>query len=111
VQFVGQLSPVEFCNALNAARAFILPTAYETFSVVTAEALCCGCPVVANNVGAVAELVDASNGMMVRGDDWEQQLLSEFGGFDRQAISEAALEKYDSAVIGRHYFKLLQTLQ
>lgn len=57
VDFLGALSKSEIAAEMRGSSAFLHPSAYETFSVVCAEALCCGIPVIASNVGAVPEVV------------------------------------------------------
>jgi glycosyltransferase involved in cell wall biosynthesis len=44
----------------NAADLFIFPTKKETFGLVAIEALSCGTPVVASNVGGVPEIIEDS---------------------------------------------------
>src|SRR5205807_2149797 len=48
-----------------AADAFVLPSAYETFSLAALEAAATGLPVVATNVGIVGGLVAAGGGVFV----------------------------------------------
>lgn len=51
------------------ADAFVLPTAYETFSLVCMEALACGVPVIATRVGGIEDyLRDGENGFAVERD-------------------------------------------
>ena len=50
----------------SAADAFLLPSAYETFSLVCMEAMACGVPVFATLVGGIEDyLQDGVNGMAV----------------------------------------------
>jgi UDP-glucose:(heptosyl)LPS alpha-1,3-glucosyltransferase len=47
----------------QASDAFVLPTAYESFSLVCMEAMACGLPVFATRVGGIEDyLVDGVNG-------------------------------------------------
>lgn len=48
-----------------AADAFVLPSAYETFSLVAFEAAASGLPVVATDVGAIKEIVTAGGGICI----------------------------------------------
>jgi UDP-glucose:(heptosyl)LPS alpha-1,3-glucosyltransferase len=50
----------------SAADAFVLPTAYETFSLVCMEAMACSLPVFATPVGGIENyLVDGKNGYTI----------------------------------------------
>jgi glycosyltransferase involved in cell wall biosynthesis len=50
----------------QAADAFVFPSAYETFSLVSFEAAACGLPVVATRLNGVEELIGANGaGLMV----------------------------------------------
>ncbi|MDB5656730.1 MAG: glycosyl transferase, group 1 [Tardiphaga sp.] len=52
-----------------AADGFVLPTAYETFSLVCMEAMACSVPVFATPVGGIEDyLVDGVNGYQIRMD-------------------------------------------
>jgi glycosyltransferase involved in cell wall biosynthesis len=48
-----------------AADAFVLPSAYESFSLAAFEAAAAGVPVLATNVGAIAEIVGAGGGVFI----------------------------------------------
>ncbi len=64
VDFLGPLPKPEIAAEMRRSSALLHPSRYETFSVVCAEALCCGIPVIASNVGAVPEVV-GSDGILV----------------------------------------------
>ncbi|HXI54935.1 MAG TPA: glycosyltransferase [Polyangia bacterium] len=49
-------------GALAAADAVLVPGPFETFSLITAEAMACATPVIAANRGGARELVEASGG-------------------------------------------------
>ena len=48
-----------------AADAFVLPSAYESFSIAAFEAAASGLPVVATDVGAIGEIVNAGGGVFI----------------------------------------------
>ncbi len=56
VVFTGYLPDDDLVRLYNAARVFIYPSLYEGFGLPPLEAMACGAPVVASNVGAVAEV-------------------------------------------------------
>ena len=110
IQFIGKLMPVDLALELNRAKAFILPSEYETFSVIVAEALACGCPVIASRVGAIPDLINARNGVLVD-DDW-MEAFSKFEtmSYDYKAISDEAIEKFNAEVIGAKLLKAFSEL-
>lgn len=66
VQFFGpQMAPERF---FQAADLFVLPSAYETFSLVAYEAAACGLPSVATPVSGVQELLGSDAGVLVDAD-------------------------------------------
>jgi glycosyltransferase involved in cell wall biosynthesis len=57
VHFLGREMLPE--QTYNAADAFVFPTAYETFSLVTHEAAACGLPLLVSKVYGVEDLLEA----------------------------------------------------
>lgn len=57
VRFLGSLPHHRLPLYFSAADVTVVPSFYESFGLVAAEALACGCPVVASRVGGLAEVV------------------------------------------------------
>jgi glycosyltransferase involved in cell wall biosynthesis len=110
--WLGQLKPEQIAQQLNDVLGFLMPSRYETFSVGTAEALCCGTPVVVSNAGALPDLVTDNNGILVNSDqDWEtaiETLINSHWDYDK--ISREALDKYSSKSVGQTYFNVIKSL-
>ena len=65
----GHLARVDVVQLLSHARAFVCPSVYEPFGLVNVEAMACGAPVVASDVGGIPEIVvDGETGWLVRYD-------------------------------------------
>jgi glycosyltransferase involved in cell wall biosynthesis len=81
----------------------------ETFSIVVAEALSTGTPVVASNCGALPELLSPKNGVLSENtpDAWENAILTAMNTkYDHSEISAEVKERYTSAKIGESFSKL-----
>lgn len=109
VLFLGKLRPEEFALELNDCRVFLLPSEYETFSVVCTEAICCGCPVYASDAGALPELITGQNGLLVDNGRWEEALLHE-QDYNYRMIAEKARSKYEKERVGNLYSDYLKSL-
>lgn len=67
VRFVGRIEQPDLPPYYSAADLLALPSHYESFGLVTLEALACGIPVVAAPVGAAAKLLQPQrNGIIVQ---------------------------------------------
>jgi N-acetyl-alpha-D-glucosaminyl L-malate synthase BshA len=55
VRFLGKQEPIE--EILSIADLFLMPSGSETFGLAALEAMACGVPVVASNIGGLPELI------------------------------------------------------
>lgn len=65
VALVGGQLPAQVAEYINAADVLTLPSWTEGYPNVLVEALACGCPVVATDVGGIPEIVTRDNGVLV----------------------------------------------
>jgi len=108
VRFAGVANPHEIARWLAASNVFCLPSHSEGCPNVLIEALSCGRPVVASNVGGIPELLNSRCGVLVPPKDAQQlaQGLSraldspwnqeEIAGCSRRSWDDVARETYDA---------------
>lgn len=66
VKFLGPKEHKELPLYYNAAEVCVVPSFYESFGLVAVEAMACGCPVIASNVGGLKYTVmDGTTGFLV----------------------------------------------
>lgn len=58
VEFVGQRPQHELPYYYNAAEVVVMPSHYESFGMVAAEAMACATPVITTNVAGISNLID-----------------------------------------------------
>lgn len=64
INYLGNLPPQKLAELHQQSDYFLHASEIETFSIVIAEALATGTPVLASNVGAIPELVNDANGLL-----------------------------------------------
>ena len=57
ITLLGSLSHDEIAHYLSVAEITVIPSRCETYGILLAEAICCGSPVVATNVGGIPEVI------------------------------------------------------
>jgi D-inositol-3-phosphate glycosyltransferase len=65
VKFVGLKTQEELPAYYNAAEMVIMPSHYESFGMVTLEAMACGVPVITTNVAGVSQLIDKKHTSLI----------------------------------------------
>ena len=99
---------------MAAADIFVLPSFYDSFGIVLIEAMACGVPVVATRCGGPEDLVDAEVGRLVAVGDAVglaaaiEEVLEDYGSFDREALRRRAEEHYDYRQVAARTFALYQ---
>jgi len=106
VIFLGEKPHEEIPRWLNLADVFVLPSASEGFPTIIVEAMACGVPIVATNIGGVPEAIsDGNTGILTAPNDVDSMIKAiarcimdeEFvGSIKKQAIEKAKEFNWDT---------------
>ena len=112
MRFTGLLQGQALVDELATGDFFVLPSHYETGGIVLLEALACGLPVVATRVGALPEIVDESNGVLVPADDTQAladamtQCCHTYNNYNTEVLRSRIVERYSKERVGEIISKL-----
>lgn len=108
--FLGALDSKEVAKEMQEATAYLHSSGYETFSVVCAEAIIAGCPVIASAVGGIPEFVNKKNGILI-----EDNTVENFYGAMLQCLETplnvSDIPDFSVAAVGKRYFDFLKSFQ
>jgi glycosyltransferase involved in cell wall biosynthesis len=110
---LGKLNADEIRAEMNSSSFFIHNSDYETFSVVCAEALMCGTPVIASNVGGIKEFLTMELGCLVKENNingWMTEIttiLNSNNTIIHSDISERSKKLFSSNMLGLSYEKII----
>ncbi len=109
VFFRGEMIYRDVAAELQRCHCHVLFGNLETFSCVTAESLASGLPVIVPGAGALPELVDESNGILVEENNVGQlrdamiRMFREYHLFDSSTISREAAARFSYAAVAGHF--------
>lgn len=116
VKFTGRLTKGEVVETFKQSNIYCQSSNYETFSVICAEALMSGVPVIAHNIGGMKDFISEENGALVDDLSVESWFLAmedkylNYESIDRQKSALECMKKFNSDVIGKQYYSILQSL-
>ena len=120
-RFTGSQSREEVAEAMRGCDVFVMPSKYETFGVVYAEAMASGKPVIACAGGPAEEIVPSWAGALVAPGDTValaeaiEQVISNLEDYDRHRISDYARQTFGpeavAEAISRVYELAIQSRQ
>jgi glycosyltransferase involved in cell wall biosynthesis len=103
IEWLGYLDKPAIAALLQTTQVFLHASNIETFSIVTAEALATGTPVLVSNTGALPELINEHNGILVENSptSWLQGIRAVVTKkFDYEAIAIQNQNKYSPGNVG-----------
>lgn len=112
VRYIGPVLSTERSAILGSAHALLhLIDFEEPFGYSVVEALACGTPVIAYRRGSMAELIDEGvTGCLVSDVEAASAAVGRVGAFDRPAIREATVRRFDRATMIDAYVDVYRTI-
>lgn len=101
ISFTGVVQNRKLVDLYNKADCFVLPSRFETFGVVYAEALCTGTPVISTRNGGIDDIFEDGCGYLVGIDNEDEledamrRIMSD--KFDYQGIAKMYQSKFGEA--------------
>ena len=117
VEFIGRISKKEVAAQLQKCNVYVQSSNYETFSVICAEAIATGTPVITTKIGGVLDFIDDSKGILVSDmeiDNWVkamEKLMHDFSIFNCSEISQKAHQMFNIEAVGKRYFEVLKAIK
>ena len=112
VFFLGRKTNHEVLDYLQKCSFLIMNSATETFSVVTAEALLSGKPVVATRCGGPEQFVNLSNGILINPGHPEElkkaieKMMVTFKDYDPERLKNSVADRFSTSKIGLQFKKI-----
>ena len=111
VRFLGEVAPNDVGALMRRSALLVVPSRRETFSLVTAEALASGTPVVATRCGGPEEILTDETGQLTDVDDAAALAIAIEStlnrSYDRAALRRYAVDRFGSSAaaerLGRLY--------
>jgi glycosyltransferase involved in cell wall biosynthesis len=101
VTFLGEVLPVDVAALMRRSALLVVPSRRESFSLVTAEALASGTPVVATRCGGPEQIITPETGELTDVDDPASlavAIQSALGrSFDRAGLRRYAVDRFGMA--------------
>jgi L-malate glycosyltransferase len=114
--FHGRTDNVEVYRNLSECSFLVMNSKLETFSLICAEALCCGKPVIATRCGGPEDFLSDETGILIEpGNDVQlsealQKMILQFRTYDPEKLRSFATDHFSADRIGKMYLEIYQDL-
>lgn len=114
VRFTGEIPYTAVAENMQDSDCLLLYSNIENSPCVIGEALCCGLPVIATNVGGIPEITDSSNSLLTEPGKDEmlaemmKTMIENYAMYDRKKIADAAKNRFGYDVIGKQFDDLYE---
>lgn len=104
VRFLGNVLQPALCRLYNIADVSVAPSRSEGFGLVAVEAMACGIPVVASDVGGLPGIVNESNGALAAVEDPDSLAQAILGVLRREETCDLASWRREIARYAREEY-------
>lgn len=107
--FLGRMDNSQVLEKLKSAAFLLINSQFETFSMIAAEALLTGVPVLTTRCGGPEQFIEESNGLLIEKDNSDQlkdaihKMLKEFQDYDREQIARDMGSKFSMEAVGAQF--------
>jgi len=105
VEFFGNVSRKEICEAFNSFHALIISSEIETFGVVAIEANAMGIPVISTRCGGPESIITPLTGILVEKGDISamcgamKKMMDQYESYDPKDIRNYAIEHFSNEAV------------
>lgn len=116
ISFTGEIPYENVAVEIQQSNVLIIFSNIENSPCVIGEALCCGLPIIATDVGGIPELVNNNNGILVTAkNDLElsmamKRIIEEYTTYDRSKIADDAKKLFSYPQIGKQINDIYKTV-
>jgi len=113
VTFLGKMTKEEIASTLQKSDAYLFSSIYETFSVVCAQALVCGVPLVGPKLSAIKEYADTKSYLALEENnvkEWGEKIeffINHRNSYHREEIANKANDYLSNENIAKQYKEIL----
>ncbi len=111
VLFTGFVDRKLLLSALKSCEIFVMPSSYEAFSIITAEAMACEKPVIATKIGGIPELGVADDFLVQCGDVDNLAKLIAFFLNNSEKAKNTGLANYKAAKNKNSWDKIAHSVE
>ncbi|MGQ0827622.1 MAG: glycosyltransferase [Bacteroidota bacterium] len=103
-------------NFLKQIDFVVINSNYETFSVVSAEALANGKPVISTICGGPEEFITSDHGILIEKGDQQLleqailQMISSYKNYDAQKLNNYISTKFNYQIIGKQFYEIYKPI-
>lgn len=116
INFHGFKAPEEVAKLMALGNCFLLNSNYEGLPCVLLEAMSCGIPVISTRVGAVPEIIDATQGILIDANNAEElvmameKMITHHHAFNAAEIRNRVVNKFSYPALAKDFDAIFRTV-